>query len=203
MRVPTAIHRLCLAVLLAAPLAAGPARAQNAPLPFNLPPLTAPKPAQQPAALPGATGSAPAAERRPGSLAPNQALFDAINRGDKAAARDAVNRGADLNARNVLGLTPIELSVDLGRNDITFLLLSLRGSGTGGGQSRAVADAAPRLPIRAAPVTRVVAEAPSRPLARSAPSPRPAPVAPPVLSHDPGTPDPSAGFLGFGATRSP
>src|SRR5687767_8945961 len=36
------------------------------------------------------------------SLAPNAALFDAINRGDLPAARDAVARGADPESRNVL-----------------------------------------------------------------------------------------------------
>jgi hypothetical protein len=214
MRVP-AFRRFCLALLLTAPLAARPALAQSGPMPFKLPPVTAPKAAQQPAALPGAANSAPAAERRAGSMTPNKALFDAINRGDTAAARDAVNRGADLEARNVLGLTPIQLSVDLGRNDITFLLLSLRGSGAGGGASggggtaQAASDSAPKLPIRTAPrvaVTKVSAEA-SRPAPAMAPAPAPRaaakPVEAPVLGHNPGTPDPSVGFLGFGGTRSP
>ena len=58
-------------------------------------------------------------------LPPTDALFDAINRGDIASARDSLNRGADFNARNVLGLTPLDQSIDLARNDITFLLLSL------------------------------------------------------------------------------
>jgi ankyrin repeat protein len=71
-------------------------------------------------------------------MPPTDALFDAINRGDIAAARDALNRGADLNGVNVLGMTPMELSVDLGRNDISFLLLSMRGE-DGGRGSRAVA----------------------------------------------------------------
>ena len=61
-------------------------------------------------------------------LPPTDALFDAVNRGDIVTARDAIGRGADLTAHNVLGMTPLDLSVDLGRNDITFLLLSLRGS---------------------------------------------------------------------------
>ena len=69
--------------------------------------------------------------RRPretlGDMPPTEALFDAINRGDLAAAKDAINRGADINGRNVLGLTPLDLSVDLGRNNISFVLLSLRG----------------------------------------------------------------------------
>ena len=82
-----------------------------------------PPPAPPPPALPGARVSkemvAPP-DRPPSDLQPNDALFDAINRGDIATARDAISRGADLNARNVLGMTPMELSVDLGRNDISF-----------------------------------------------------------------------------------
>ena len=61
-------------------------------------------------------------------MEPTDALFDAINRGDINAARDAISRGANLRGHNVLGMTPMELSVDLGRNDISFLLLSMRGA---------------------------------------------------------------------------
>ncbi|HET6307676.1 MAG TPA: ankyrin repeat domain-containing protein, partial [Rhodopila sp.] len=66
-----------------------------------------------PDAIPGAVARAPAAPATKGNgdLAPTDALFDAINRGDIAAARDALNRGADLNGVNVLGMTPMELSV--------------------------------------------------------------------------------------------
>ena len=60
-------------------------------------------------------------------MEPTDALFDAINRGDIAAARDAVSRGADLGGRNLLGMTPLDLSIDLARKDITFMLLSMRG----------------------------------------------------------------------------
>lgn len=59
---------------------------------------------------------------------PTSALFEAINRGSVAAAKDAVNRGADLGGHNILGQTPLEMSIDLNRNPITFLLLSLRTS---------------------------------------------------------------------------
>ena len=62
-------------------------------------------------------------------MEPTEALFDAINRGDIGTARDAISRGADLHGHNVLGMTPLELSVDLGRNDISFMLLSMRGGG--------------------------------------------------------------------------
>ena len=88
-----------------------------------------------PAGLPGAQsnpGTAAPSAKPPAMMDPTDALFDAINRGDIGAARDAVTRGADLGGHNLLGMTPIQLSVDLARNDITFLLLS-----NGGGQSAA------------------------------------------------------------------
>lgn len=72
------------------------------------------------------------ASRSTADMDPTAALFDAIDRGDTIAARDSVNRGANLDGKNVLGLTPIELSVDLNRNDISFLLLSMRGSAAPG-----------------------------------------------------------------------
>ncbi|MBH9973210.1 hypothetical protein [Commensalibacter melissae] len=58
---------------------------------------------------------------------PTQSLFEAINVGNLYAAQDALNRGADLHATNVLGQTPLEMSIDLNRDRITFLLLSMRG----------------------------------------------------------------------------
>ena len=64
-------------------------------------------------------------------MQPTDALFDAINRGDIATARDAISRGADLQGQNILGMTPLELSIDLGRNDISFLLLSMRAADDG------------------------------------------------------------------------
>ena len=150
----------------------------------------APRPAE-PAALPGArsnTGPAPLS-RPPSEMGPTEALFDAVNRGDAGAARDAASRGADTNARNVLGLTALELAVDLGQNDIAFVLLSLR-------------DAEP-------------ARRPGQPAARTTAAPpsaarRPTPVVParsaaaaPAANQrqyqsDGGTPVPNAGFLGFG-----
>jgi hypothetical protein len=149
-----------------------------------------------PDAVPGAKARAPAAPAPKGAadMNPNEALFDAINRGDIGAARDALNRGADLHAQNILGMTPMELSVDLGRNDISFLLLSMRGEDSGGG-------AAPKAPPSAAQLVLEKAAAGPRPRA-----PRPAkpitvadkPVATPKLfANDGGTPLPNAGFLGF------
>jgi hypothetical protein len=158
---------------------------------------------QPPAAVPGARArpdSVAPASHTAADLAPNDALFDAINRGDINAARDAINRGADLGGTNVLGLTPLELSVDLSRNDITFLLLSMRGADDGsGGQSAAPQTASAAAPPAPAgrkrgqhievqqPVTGVAAR-------ESAPPPHQT-VA--LYAGNGGSPVPSVGFLGF------
>ncbi len=159
-----------------------------------------------PPAIPGAQstpGSAAPPDRTATDMAPNTALFDAIDRGDITAARDALNRGADLNAQNVLGMTPIDLSIDLGRNDITFLLLSMRG----GSDQAAPALAAARGPVPAAhrepsrrhrPVA-VSAQVSAR-VAVQAPAP---PRTAPLFAHDGGAPVPQAGFLGFDPTTAP
>jgi hypothetical protein len=157
-----------------------------------------------PDAVPGARAREPAAPatRVPTDMQPTDALFDAINRGDIAAARDSLNRGADLNGLNVLGMTPMELSVDLGRNDISFLLLSMRGEDSGRG-SRAVGRDTPAPPqgAKTAAVAKPAAPAKSRVLAG-----RPEPVkpiaTPKLFANDGGTPLPSAGFLGFDSRSS-
>lgn len=152
--------------------------------------------APPPAALPGAQSkpetAAPAAQ--PSALMdPTEALFDAINRGDIAAARDAVNRGADLGGHNLLGMTPIQLSVDLARNDITFLLLSAGGAGASAPVTRTAG--APAKPSRHAerqsprPVQRVV-------VTKSPPQQNPH-----LFAGNGGSPIPQAGFLGFDPGR--
>lgn len=155
------------------------------------------KPAQKapvtpPDALPGARvdkDRVTPADRGIADMKPTDALFDAINRGDITTARDAISRGADLQGHNLLGMTPLELSVDLGRNDITFLILSYRG----------VDGALPKGPTagtrEAARPTRAEAR---RAAQAAAPPPRPAAPAPRSYASDGGTPVPSAGFLGFG-----
>ncbi len=145
-----------------------------------------------PAALPGSRvgrGEVAPAERPSSEMSPNEALFDAVNRGDMASARDALTRGADIEQPNVLGLTALDLAVDLGRNDMTFLLLSMRGAAPGArsplappAKPSAVTAARPAAPPRAVAEPAVVA-----PVARRA-----------RLAGDPGTPAPQAGFLGFG-----
>ena len=149
-----------------------------------------------PPALPGAGGSAPAPlTRAPTDMEPNEALFDAINRGDIATARDAISRGADLHGRNILGMTPLELSVDLGRNDISFMLLSMRAADdTRPAQSQRATTAKEdgKRPVRQAK------KAPTRPPAPAATS---AQQTARLFSGDGGTPNPDAGFLGFDSGR--
>ena len=157
---------------------------------------------EAPDAVPGARARGPVAPatKVAADMRPNEALFDAINRGDIAAARDSLNRGADLDAVNILGMTPMELSVDLGRNDISFLLLSMRGEDSGRGSSASGRSNAgsPPPPIKTAGATNPPAPA------RTAAVPAPAkPVATPKLfANDGGTPLPSAGFLGFGRSAA-
>ena len=191
-------HATILAALIGATLSATPALAQRALQPK---PLTAPKAEQQPAALPGATGAPARVERGTAKtdLAPNEALFDAVNRGDLPAAREAVNRGANLSARNILGLTAIELSVDLGRNPITFFLLSVR-AGTEGTSAAAPPPPEPTRRVAATtPAPQPAAPRPAPVVVAPQPAPKPAPRQ--ALSQDPGSPAPQAGFLGFGPSH--
>ena len=152
-----------------------------------------------PPALPGAASNpdTDTTKGAPIDLPPTEALFDSINRGDMLEARDALARGADLQAPNVLGMTPIELSVDLGRNDITFLLLSYRGGGaTPIPPSAVAADTTPPVkPLRRAgkPTTVAAARVAGPRVTTSA---RPNMTA----SGTPGVPVPQAGFLGFGGS---
>ena len=148
-----------------------------------------------PPALPGSrtTDSDPApADKLASEMRPTEALFDSVNRGDITAAREAIARGAELNATNVLGLTPLDLAVDLGRNDITFLLLSLRGASAGGpapsgteGKAAAPVRSAGKARPAARPITTVAARPALPPESRQ-------------YADTPGTPVPQAGFLGFG-----
>lgn len=165
------------------------------------------KPDVQPPVLPG-TKTAPEAAAptvSPADMTPTEALFDAINRGDLAGARDAMNRGADSHALNVLGLTPLELSVDLGRNDISFMLLSMREDDAA---SRATARNGVDLKgadrggvLRAGATPRAVSRA--RAAAISADASEDTVVETPRLySGGGGAPIPAAGFLGFDGGRA-
>lgn len=192
------IPRLPALLIPAALLAGLPAGAQEMPrAPQRAPQTQAPAPA-----LPGLAARRPVAPI-PGdpsvSLSPNAALFDAVARGDIAAARDAVARGADVEARNALGLTALDTAVDQGRNDIAFYLLSARDVSRG--SSPAPAPAAGRA--SAAP------PAPPRPVRPTAPLNTPpaaaAAVAQPrsatLWAGNGGAPQPEIGFLGFDAGR--
>jgi hypothetical protein len=229
-RLPRFVMRLVILLSLAAGLAigagvrAGWAQASggiNMPNPNNpstligrpnsalAPPPTVAKSTAPPPSLPGAVTQGDRVAPAKGTVIadPNDALFDAINRGDIASARDALDRGADLEAHNVLGMTPIDLSVDLGRNDITFLLLSLRNGdlqlnhrGTAqAGQTAPGGKPAPAGTKPSTAGTKQAARAPATPPVKQAAQIAPAaPVAPRLFAGDGGTPNPSVGFLGFG-----
>ena len=169
-----------------------------------------------PAGVPGARAEpalvAPAdRDRVPADMPPTEALFDSINRGDAVAAREAIGRGADIQGRNVLGLTPLEQAVDLGRNDISFLLLSLRGgagfSTTGGPQAaQAAANSPASSRAQRQADAREAAKARRQQIADDRAS-RGTPAAPVaarnarLFAGDGGAPVPQAGFLGFDSAR--
>ena len=137
----------------------------------------APKVQQPPSPTPGSKVSEspviPAGKDAAG-MNPTDMLFDAITRGDLGAARVAVARGADLNARNALGEKPVDSAVDLGRNDITFMLAVQRPLVEYG---PAPAAATPDQSAAPTPVRRAAAHTQAAP--------------------NRGTPQPAAGFLGF------
>ena len=93
-------------------------------------------------------------------------------------------------------MTPLELSIDLGRNDITFLLISLRG-GAPGKPAAAAVSTGPAPANQPAGKPAPVRQAAARPAPRPAPAAKPAP-APAQFADVPSTPVPQAGFLGFG-----
>lgn len=130
-------------------------------------------------------------DRPPSEMKPNEALFDGVNRGDIAAVREALARGAELESPNILGQTATEVSIDLARNEITFLLLSMRG---------AVGRPAGRTAASVAVIASKPAPVP-KPIVVAAPKPA-APVAAKPFVSNPGTPAPQAGFLGFGRPTS-
>ena len=157
-----------------------------------------------PSALPGLTARGnqepiPADPNQ--NLGPTPALFDAINRGDLIAARDAVARGADPDARNVLGLTPLDASVDQGRNDIMFFLLSVRGgrpSGPPEDSTQSAFRSQPAVPAR----TERSPRAPATAVASRGQAPAPVVSSVPRLwAGDGGAARPELGFLGFDAGR--
>jgi ankyrin repeat protein len=180
--------RLALIGLFLAPSLAALAQVPVEPRP------AAPAPAPAPA-LPGLAARRPPAPIPAdpnANLSPNAALFDAVNRGDLAAARDAVARGANLEARNALGLTALDAAVDQGRNAIAFYLLSARDLSRGPAPSAAPASLGGPPPAARPEPRRATAAAPAAPaLPRNAR----------LWANDGGSPRPEIGFLGFDAGR--
>ncbi len=186
-----------LALSLALSIVAAPALAQMAP---GMGAGGAPRPRPQspeqapPAPMPGALTAAPLATapkpKKAISGDPTQALFTAINNGDYNAAQEALSQGANIDAQNQFGETPLQLSIALNRDKLTFLLLQTRNelaaqNGTAGPMG------APWT-LQATPMADVKTKSHAAP-ALSAPPRQALPASPP------GTPDPAAGFLGFGA----
>jgi hypothetical protein len=134
------------------------------------------------------------------NLAPTPALFDAISRGDLAAARDAVSRGADTEGRNQLGLTPLDAAVDQGRNEIMFFLLSVRG-----GRSGPPPEETQRSAFREQPAVPAATRRRPSPAPAAEPVPRgeqtAAAAVPRLWAGDGGVAKPEIGFLGFDAGR--
>jgi hypothetical protein len=187
---------LALGCLVAGSGFAPAAFAQNSPTgAMQAPKLQPQGDAQQPlpAAIPGANDQALQTTQsvaQPQSGDPTAQLFTAINAGDYSSAQDAISRGANLNAENSLGESPIDLSVALNRNSITFMLLAARNDS--GDDSDGSAGAAP-VASAPAPAPRgptPIAKSNAEPV-NMVEQPNPAPA------NNPGTPNSSAGFLGF------
>jgi ankyrin repeat protein len=189
-------HLFCAAIGMAVgfSLAAPAAFAQTSPAGDMQAPKLQPQGSGEtplPAAIPGAGDQGlqtqqSVAKQQSGD--PTTELFTAINAGDYSSAQDAISRGADLNAQNSLGETPIDLSVALNRNSITFMLLAARND-SGDDETD---DSASAVPVAATPAPHYATPAKSS----AAPvnlieNPNATP------GNDPGTPNSSAGFLGF------
>jgi hypothetical protein len=195
---------LTLVAAAALGLATLPALAQ---MPPQRMPTGQPQAQPQPQARPQ-PGRTPAAQRQPRTGTPTEQLFDAINVGEIDDVRAAVAAGADVSARNVLGLTPVDLAIDLGRNDIALYLLSL-------GRVRPLAplpeEQAARRQSRASEqqlrlqqqrAEQAAVEAALRSRAPAVSGQGIVSVAP-LWRGDGGTPNPAIGFLGFDAGRPP
>ena len=142
-----------------------------------------------PPALPGFGNQAPSAVpgvSKPQTGDPTAQLFTAINANDYNSAQDALSRGADLDAQNALGETPIDLSVALNRNSITFMLLSARNVAGGDDSDAQITGTPASSPAASA------AQTPAVPIKLIQ-----SPNQPSVPGNNPGVPNPSAGFLGF------
>lgn len=178
------------------------------------------RPQPSAAGLPGARAQAPVKQGAIDAnlLSPTNELFDAINRGDINAARDALARGADLQAQDAVGQTPVDVSIALGRNNITFLLVTmLRASG---GDLSEPAGPMAQPPANTLGMSSKDQTAISTPVAFFNPpasqaqkpkqksrygagvarAPAAALAAPAYASGGTGAPVPSSGFVGFGTS---
>lgn len=153
-----------------------------------------------PPALPGAgnvQGIATAPKLKKANTGdPTTDLFTAINSGNYADAQDAISRGADLTAHNPLGETPLDLSIALNQNSITFMLLSARNEGDSGQPMQATTTQTKtvghKLPAKLHPIPVKVMET-----GASAKVPAPRAKSVPVATGNAGQPNVSVGFLGF------
>ncbi len=174
--------------------------------------LSPPAPTQRPqvqdtapAALPGVgnIGGIATAPKlaKTNSGDPTTDLFTAINANNYADAQDAISRGADLNAQDPLGESPLDLSIALNHNNITFMILSARNEAGAspttngpayslGSPSKAPAKktAATKPTVHTVPVKMATVPAPAKP----------APTPTSNAATDPGQANVSVGFLGFG-----
>ncbi len=160
------------------------------------------KAAAPPPAIPGAVSDEATATSGHVSadMEPTAALFDAINRGDVTSAKEALGRGADLNGKNVLGQSPLDMAIDLNRSDITFVLLSMRNSENG----PPVASVAGADPDGAGAATgrrgRTRNDARLASAERSGTRTGSHVATLERVAADNGTPKPEVGFLGFGGS---
>jgi hypothetical protein len=185
-----------------AQLASGPGGLGSSPGAGPAPTPQARTPDIAPPALPGAGGMAPMATgpvmQKPPSGDPTANLFAAIAKGDANAAQMAIGGGANLNAQNQFGETPLDLSIALNRNNITFLLLQTRNELDAQGVGPEPMGAPWMLDSNTPPGTsKGAAHAKSGTVSVSAPAvPPPSPRI--AVQAGNGTPNPEAGFLGFG-----
>ncbi len=62
-------------------------------------------------------------------------LFTAVSANDLEGVQGAISAGADLEARNIWGMTPIDVAVDRSYYDIAHYLLSIRNQGASDARS--------------------------------------------------------------------